>query len=112
MYLITLLSLLIPAIDHDLRNSFTVAIACGRRPFYRSALENIRRYVERDLRRLDRPPSILCACKPRDDPLESILYLTSVGVPSAEPRRRKRWEIEWKLMGNGSKYPCFGLDLG
>ena len=35
------------------------------RPFYRSALENIRRYVERDLRRLDRPPSILCACKPR-----------------------------------------------
>ena len=35
------------------------------RPFYRSALESIRRYVERDLRRLDRPPSILCACKPR-----------------------------------------------
>eukprot|EP00434_Breviolum_minutum_P010153 symbB.v1.2.008961.t1/scaffold508.1/size221222/10 len=60
-----------------------IALVCSGRPFYRSALENIRRYVERDLRRLDRPPSILCACKPRDDPLESILYLTSVGVPSA-----------------------------
>lgn len=60
-----------------------IALVCSGRPFYRSALESIRRYVERDLRRLDRPPSILCACKPRDDPLESILYLTSVGVPSA-----------------------------
>ncbi|CAJ1404157.1 unnamed protein product [Effrenium voratum] len=60
-----------------------IALVCSGRPFYRSALENIRRYVERDLRRLDRPPSILCAIKPRDDPLESILYLTSVGVPSA-----------------------------
>lgn len=60
-----------------------IALVCSGRPFCRSALENIRRYVERDLRRLDRPPSILCACKPRDDPLESILYLTSVGVPSA-----------------------------
>eukprot|EP00933_Yihiella_yeosuensis_P027859 TRINITY_DN2169_c0_g1_i9.p1 TRINITY_DN2169_c0_g1~~TRINITY_DN2169_c0_g1_i9.p1 ORF type:complete len:426 (-),score=56.01 TRINITY_DN2169_c0_g1_i9:773-2017(-) len=60
-----------------------IALICSGRPFYRSALENIRRYVERDLRRLDRPPSVLCAIKPRDDPLESILYLTSVGVPSA-----------------------------
>ncbi|CAE7552744.1 unnamed protein product [Symbiodinium pilosum] len=60
-----------------------IALVCSGRPFYRSALENIRRYVESDLRRLERPPSILCACKPRDDPLESILYLTSVGVPSA-----------------------------
>jgi len=60
-----------------------IALVCSGRPFYRSALENIRRYVAHDLRRLERPPSILCACKPRDDPLESILYLTSVGVPSA-----------------------------
>lgn len=60
-----------------------VSLVCSGRPFYRSALENIRRYVERDLRRLDRPPAVLCANKPRDDPLESILYLTSVGVPSA-----------------------------
>lgn len=60
-----------------------VALVCSGRPFYRSALENIRRYVERDLRRLDRPPAVLVACKPLDDPLESILYLTSVGVPSA-----------------------------
>ncbi|CAE7384559.1 unnamed protein product [Symbiodinium natans] len=60
-----------------------IALVCSGRPFYRSALENIRRYVKHDLRRIDIPPSVLCACKPRDDPLESILYLTSVGVPSA-----------------------------
>eukprot|EP00435_Cladocopium_sp_Y103_P026506 s701_g6.t1 len=67
-----------------------IALVCSGRPFYRSALENIRRYVERDLRRLDRPPSILCACKPRDDPLESILYLTSVGVYETVRSLRQR----------------------
>eukprot|EP00494_Astrolonche_serrata_P007064 UN07089 len=60
-----------------------LALVCSGRPFYRSALENISRYVANDLRRLDQPPAVLVACKPRDDPLESILYLTSVGVPSA-----------------------------
>jgi len=60
-----------------------IALVCSGRPFYRSALENIQRYVSSDLRRLEQPPAVLVACKPRDDPLESILYLTSVGVPSA-----------------------------
>lgn len=60
-----------------------IALVCSGRPFYRSALANIQRYVEHDLRQLDQPPAVLVACKPRDDPLESILYLTSVGVPSA-----------------------------
>jgi len=60
-----------------------IALVCSGRPFYKSALENIRRYVENDLRQLEQPPAVLVACKPRDDPLEGILYLTSVGVPSA-----------------------------
>lgn len=59
-----------------------VALVCSGRPFYRSVLGYVKHYVEFDLRRLGRPPAILVACKPRDDPLESILYLTSVGVPS------------------------------
>jgi len=59
-----------------------VALVCSGRPFYRRVLEYIQTYVERDLRRTDLPPAVLVACKPRDDPLESILYLTSVGVPS------------------------------
>lgn len=59
-----------------------VALVCSGRPFFRRVLEYIQRYVERDLRRLDLPPAVLLAKKPRDDPLESILYLTSVGVPS------------------------------
>jgi len=59
-----------------------VALVCSGRPFYRTVLEYISNYVMFDLRRLDRQPAVLLARKPRDDPLESILYLTSVGVPS------------------------------
>ena len=35
-----------------------------------------------DLKRIDYSPAVLLSSKPKDDPLESILYLTSVGVPS------------------------------
>lgn len=59
-----------------------VALVCSGRPFYTKVLKYIKAYVDNDLRRLDLPPAVVCACKPRDDPLESILYLTSVGVPS------------------------------
>jgi len=59
-----------------------VALVCSGRPFYKTVLEYINNYVMLDLRRLDRQPAVLLARKPRDDPLESILYLTSVGVPS------------------------------
>lgn len=52
------------------------------RPFYKTVLEKISLYVATDLRRTDLPPAMLCGVKPKDDPLESILYLTSVGVPS------------------------------
>ena len=39
-------------------------------------------YVKKDLRRLDIPPAQLLSSKPMDDPLEAIMYITSVGVPS------------------------------
>ena len=52
------------------------------RPFYRSALACIRDYVKNDLRRLDIPPAQLLSSRPMEDPLESIMYMTSVGVPS------------------------------
>lgn len=38
--------------------------------------------MKRDLRQLDVPPAQLLSSKPMDDPLESIMYITSVGVPS------------------------------
>ena len=43
----------------------------------------VRSYVESDLRRLDVRPATLVSAKPSVDPLESILYRTSVGAPGA-----------------------------
>lgn len=57
-------------------------LVCQGRPFYRNVLQNIQKYVAQDLRRLDFPPAVLLSAKPSQDPLESILYMTSVGVPS------------------------------
>ncbi|CAK9046717.1 unnamed protein product [Durusdinium trenchii] len=46
------------------------------------SLDSIRDYVSTDLRRLDVEPAELLTNRPMDDPLEYILYATSVGVPS------------------------------
>jgi len=60
-----------------------VALVCANRPIYFNVLRNIQRYIKEDLKRIDYPPAVLLSSKPKDDPLESILYLTSVGVPSS-----------------------------
>lgn len=57
-------------------------LVCQGRPFYPKMLDSIRDYVSTDLRRLDVEPAELLANRPMDDPLEYILYATSVGVPS------------------------------
>jgi len=57
-------------------------LVCQGRPFYPRVLESISSYVEDDLRRIDVEPADLLANRPMDDPLEYILYATSVGVPS------------------------------
>ena len=57
-------------------------LVCQGRPFYPSALSYMKDYVKKDLRRLDIPPAQLLSSKPMDDPLEAIMYITSVGVPS------------------------------
>lgn len=51
-----------------------------------------------DLRRLDLPPAVLLSSKPSSDPLESILYATSVGVPSVvyETVCPFAWPYDWK----------------
>jgi len=59
-----------------------VSLVCAGRPFYKDVLLAIQRYVSQDLKRLDYSPATLLSNKPKDDPLETILYLTSVGVPS------------------------------
>lgn len=58
------------------------ALVCQGRPFYPKVLESIGNYVENDLKQLDAEPAELLANRPMDDPLEYVLYVTSVGVPS------------------------------
>jgi hypothetical protein len=64
---------------------FLVALVCqGREQLYQRILLQIDRYVRDDLRRFnDVEPAILLSALPSEDPLEDILYLTSVGEPSA-----------------------------
>ena len=54
----------------------------GRQDLYASLLSRMKDYVENDLRMLCvTDPVDLTSRLPRDDPLESILYATSVGLP-------------------------------
>ena len=60
-----------------------VALVCQGRAMYSKVLESISKYVRDDLKQLQADPAILISSRPIDDPLESIMYMTSVGVPSS-----------------------------
>ena len=53
-------------------------LVCQGRPAYAGVL-----YVDRDLKRADLSPAVLLSTRPRDDPLEAIMWQTSVGTPGA-----------------------------
>eukprot|EP00986_Skeletonema_menzelii_P002763 scaffold790_cov149-Skeletonema_menzelii.AAC.8 len=54
----------------------------GRPGLYPSLLSRMNDYVQDDLKMLSvKEPALLTSRLPRDDPLESILYATSVGLP-------------------------------
>ena len=57
-------------------------VSQGRDDLNTRIITAIRRYVEEDLRQLQSDPAELLSSRPMDDPLESIMYLTSVGEPS------------------------------
>lgn len=58
-------------------------VSQGRENLYRRMLGCVQEYVEDDLTKFnDIEPAELLSRKPMDDPLEEILYLTSVGEPS------------------------------
>jgi hypothetical protein len=59
-----------------------VALVCQGRSMYPRCLDSISRYVRDDLKNLSADPAVLLSARPVDDPLESIMYMTSVGVPS------------------------------
>ncbi len=60
-----------------------VALVCQGRAMYSKVLESISKYVRDDLKQLQADPALLISARPIDDPLESIMYMTSVGVPSS-----------------------------
>lgn len=49
---------------------------------YIPMLQFVQKYVEEDLMQIHKDPAVLLSARPIDDPLESIMYMTSVGVPS------------------------------
>mmetsp|Transcript_1439 Transcript_1439/g.1962 ORF Transcript_1439/g.1962 Transcript_1439/m.1962 type:complete len:437 (+) Transcript_1439:117-1427(+) len=58
-------------------------VSQGRVALYQQIMKCIDRYVTEDLTRFnDAEPAVLISARPVDDPLEDILYLTSVGEPS------------------------------
>jgi hypothetical protein len=58
-------------------------VSQGRPKLYAKILESIQQYVKDDLTKFnDIEPAVILSSRPVDDPLEAILYLTSVGEPS------------------------------
>ena len=88
-------------------------LVCQGRPFYPAALSAMRAYVKNDLRRLDIPPARLLSTRPADDPLEAIMYLTSVGVPSIvyETVKNLRQARGYRLGAMQRKFPLLGIGL-
>lgn len=58
-----------------------VALVSQGRSMYGRVLACMQTYVQEDLKALEKDPAILLSSRPMDDPLETIMYLTSVGVP-------------------------------
>ena len=90
-----------------------VTLVCQGRPMYGKTLAYIKEYVENDLRKFETPPADLLAERPADDPLESIMYLTSVGVPSVvyETVRSLRQARAYRLGAMQRKFPGLGIVL-
>jgi len=59
-----------------------IALVSQGRTMYQRVLTCMSQYVQNDLKALDKDPAVLLSSRPMDDPLETIMYLTSVGVPS------------------------------
>jgi Protein of unknown function (DUF4239) len=83
-----------------------VALVCQGRSMYPRCLQSIARYVQDDLKQIQCDPAVLLSARPVDDPLESIMYMTSVGVPSMvyetvkslrEARARRLGALQRKL---------------
>jgi hypothetical protein len=92
-----------------------VALVCqGRESLYKRILSCIDRYVQEDLNKFGSiEPSLLLSSRPVDDPLEDILYLTSVGEPSIvyETVRSLRQARSYRLGALQRKLPDIHMTL-
>ena len=85
-------------------------IGAGR-PFYGAALRCMQGYVKDDLRRLDIRPAEMLGGRPMNDPLEQIMLMTSVGVPSViyETLKDLRLARAYRLGAMQRKFPKLGI---
>ena len=83
------------------------------RTWYGSSLVCLQRYITHDLRRLDISPVKQLSERPIDDPLEAIMYMTSVGVPSNlyETVKELHQARGIRLGAFQSKFPRVGITL-
>jgi hypothetical protein len=88
-------------------------LVCQGRPFYAAVLAQFELYVSQDLRRLDLPPAYLLSSRPAEDPLEAIMFMTSVGVPSViyETVKSLRQARGHRLGACQRKFPSLGIAL-
>ncbi|EEC42554.1 predicted protein [Phaeodactylum tricornutum CCAP 1055/1] len=92
-----------------------VSLVCrGRETLYSRIMACIDRYVKEDLTRFnDKEPAELISARPCDDPLEDILYLTSVGEPSIiyQTVRSLRQARAFRLGALQRKLPALHMTL-
>ena len=83
------------------------------RPWYQSVLRSMQEYIREDLRRIDQRPVEQLAAKPVEDPLESIMKATSIGVPSVvyETVKDLRQARGHRLGAFQRKFPSLGITL-
>jgi hypothetical protein len=83
------------------------------RPWYASTLRSMQWYTRHDLRRVDVPPAEALSGRPAEDPLEAIMRLTSVGVPSSlyETVKELRQARGRRLGAFQGKFPLLGITL-
>jgi len=92
-----------------------VSLVCqGRENLYKKILSCIASYVKDDLTKFNEvDPAVLISARPIDDPLEDILFLTSVGEPSIiyQTVRSLRQARSYRLGALQRKLPNLHMSL-
>jgi hypothetical protein len=92
----------------------TALVCQGRESLYRRILTQIDLYVKTDLQRFnDVEPAVMLSARPCDDPMEEILFLTSVGEPSIvyQTVRSLRQARAYRLGALQKKLPSIHMTL-